>query len=426
MNDFSNFIKTFDNIANLNKKSIPERITHAKGYGAYGTFTVTHNVSNYTLANFLQKENVTRVFLRFSNYKGERGFPDTFRDPKGIAIKFFTKDGIFDLTGNNIPVFFIREPSLFPEFLLSQKRNPQTNFFDPEIFWSFFAKYPQTLHSLLFYFSERGIPKSFRHAHYYSCNALKFYISQKEYFVKFHIKTLQGIENLSSSEGEEIAKKEPDFYGKDLYYSIQTKNFPKWKIYFQAITPEEIQKFAFDPFDATKVWSQKEFPLQELGILELNENPKDYFEEVEKSTFSPNNLVKGIELSPDPILQMRALVYSDAQRDRVGLNNLQYKDIFIKQEFSKNNIFSLLNGQASKWNKNSLDALDDYFQPRIFFQSLSSKQKQTMSLEISKTLRAVTQITQEKVFELFSKIDSAFSKDIQAQTSTYSTYLLHD
>lgn len=431
MKDFSKLAQTFHNIATLNRKNVPERVTHTKGYGAYGKFTVTYDVSKYTLANFLQPKNVTRVFVRFSNYKGEKGFPDTLRNPKGIAIKFYTSEGNFDLTANSIPVFFIREPALFPEFLQSQKRNPKTNLFEPEDFWCFFAKYPQSLHALLFYFSERGIPRSLRHAHYYSCNALKFYTESKEFFVKFHIKTIQGIKNLSPSEAEELAGIEPDFYGKDLYDSIEKGDFPKWKIYFQFITPEQIQKFSFNPFDATKVWSQKEFPLQELGILELNENPKDYLEEVEKSAFSPNNLVKGIELSPDPILQMRAFVYSDAQRYRLGVNYEQLEVNKTQSKFYGNfneeslNL-SFENGKNGKFLHFNNSADDDYFQPRIFLKNLTELQKKALVLEIAKSLSQASEVTQAKILELLSKLDFLFSENIKVQISTCSSDLLHD
>lgn len=407
MKDLSQVIQTFHKISNLNQKNFPERLTHTKGYGAYGTFTLTQNVSKYTKAKFLNSFDVTRIFVRFSNYKGERGFPDTLRDPRGMAIQFFTKDGRFDLTANSIPVFFIRDPALFVEFLQSQKRDPVTNLFNPELFWNFFCNHSQSLHAFLFYFSDRGIPKSFRHAHYYSCNALKFYTSYEEYFVKFHIKTLQGIQNLSLKEAEKLAGKNPDFYGEDLFYSIQEGNFPKWKIYFQVISKEDIKNFSFDPFDVTKVWSQKEFPLQELGILELNENPKDYLEEVEKKTFSPNNLVDGIALSPDPILQMRALVYSDAQRHRLG--NL-YNEVSNLANQEKLQVYT--NGYLKNLTYSS-EYENDYTQARKFLDILNETEKESLALAISQSLVQTSNTIQKKVIQVFETFDFGLYEKIQ-------------
>ncbi|MCX7998361.1 MAG: catalase [Leptospiraceae bacterium] len=406
MSSFFELSKNFHKIASLNSRNIPERLTHTKGYGAFGKFFLTHNVNEFTKAELFTNIDVTRVFVRFSNYKGERGFPDTIRDPRGIAIKFYTRQGNFDLTANSIPVFFIREPAVFPEFLASQKRDAQTNLFNPDKFWSFFSKYPQSLHALLFYFSERSLPKSFRHAHYYSCNALKFYNSKGEYFVKFHIKTLQGIQNFDPYEAEELAGRNPDFYGEDLMCSIEEGNFPKWKIYFQVIRKEEISEFSFNPFDATKVWSQKKFPLQELGILELNENPKDYFQEVEKVAFSPLNLVDGITLSPDPILQMRALVYPDAQRYRLGL---EYENLKINQASKLDKFHS--NGYAYDiQNENTVFDFqqDDFSQPRKFLEILNESQKNNLRLEIIKNLSKASKDVRQRVFQVLENLDKSF------------------
>lgn len=406
MSSFLELSQTFHKIASLNSKNIPERLTHTKGYGAFGQFFLTHNVNEFTKAELFTNVDVTRVFVRFSNYKGERGYPDTIRDPRGMAIKFYTRQGNFDLTANSIPVFFIRNPSLFPEFLASQKRDSKTNLFNPDKFWSFFSKHSESLHALLFYFSERSLPKSFRHAHYYSCNALKFYNARGEYFVKFHIKTLQGIQNLDLQEAEELAGKNPDFYGQDLIHSIEEGNFPKWKIYFQVMSQEKISKCSFNPFDATKVWPQKEFPLHELGILELNENPKDYFQEVEKVAFSPLNLVDGIALSPDPILQMRALVYPDAQRYRLGLD---YENFKINQSNEFKNFYS--NGSLKNIQNGSAIlnfSQDDFLQPRKFLEILGESRRNNLRLEIQRNVSKVSEDVRQKVFQILENLDKSF------------------
>jgi catalase len=314
-------VNIFNAIGDFNRERIPERVTHAKGAGAHGTFTATANFSHLTEAKFLSGSGKrTPVFVRFSNYKGEKGTPDSLRDPRGMAIKFYTEEGNFDLTGNSIPVFFIRNPEKLPSFAHSQKRNPHTNLFDKNNAWEFYLKNPESLHALFFNYSERGIPASYREMHSYACHAYRFYTKDSSIFIKFHIKTEQGIRNLSSEEAEILAGKEPDFYTKDLHESIQNGAFPRWTIYIQILEEKDIKLFNFDPFDTTKVWSQKLFPLQSLGVLELNRNPDNYFAEVEQAAFSPSNLVNGIGVSPDPLLLARLMAYPDAQRYRLGSN----------------------------------------------------------------------------------------------------------
>lgn len=319
---------TFDNwrlmekLAHFNRERIPERVVHARGSGAYGTFTLTNDLSDHTVASFLNGVGKkTDVFVRFSTVGGGQDSSDYARDPRGFAVKFYTDEGVFDLVGNNTPVFFLRDPSKFPDFVHSQKKNPRTNTPDPAAMYEFWANHPQSLHQMTILMSDRGIPASYRHMNGYGSHTLSFWNADgKRVWVKFHLKTDQGIKTLTALEADHL----PSFGAQqDLVSAIDTGDFPSWAVKVQIMTEEEARAARFNPFDLTKVWPHAEFPLREIGKLELNRNVDNYFAETEQAAFSPSNLVPGIGASPDKMLQARLLAYPDAQRYRVGANYQQ-------------------------------------------------------------------------------------------------------
>lgn len=311
-----------EKLAHFNRERIPERVVHAKGSAAYGTFTATANLSKLTkskIFNCIGKQ--VRVLIRFSTVGGERGSADTERDPRGFAVKFYTEDGNWDLVGNNTPIFFLKDPKKFPDFIHTQKRDPFTNCKNPTMTWDFFSLNPESLHQVLFLMSDRGTPYGFRHMHGFGSHTFSLINSHDEInYVKFHFKTQQGIKNFTAREAGAMKGEDPDFAQRDLLMAIENGDFPKWKLCIQVMSPEEAQQFAFNPFDLTKTWSQKQFPLQEVGTIELNANPRNYFAEVEQAAFSPSNIIDGIGFSPDKMLQGRILSYPDAQRYRLGVN----------------------------------------------------------------------------------------------------------
>ncbi|WP_164111321.1 MULTISPECIES: catalase [Sphingobacterium] len=311
-----------EKLAHFNRERIPERIVHAKGSGAYGTFTVTHDISRYTKAKFLnQIGKETRVFLRFSTVGGERGSADSERDPRGFAMKFYTEDGNYDLVGNNTPVFFIKDPRKFPDFIHTQKRDPYTNCKSATMMWDFWSLNPESLHQVTILMSDRGTPFGYRHMHGYGSHTFSMINSNNEkVFVKFHFRTQQGIKNLTGAEADQMRAEDMDYAQRDLHTAIEKGDFPKWKLYIQVMTDEQTKTFRWNPFDLTKVWSQKDYPLIEVGVLELNENPDNYFAHVEQAAFAPAHVVDGISFSPDKMLQGRILSYPDAHRYRLGAN----------------------------------------------------------------------------------------------------------
>jgi catalase len=318
-------VHLMEKLAHFNRERIPERIVHAKGAGAFGFFEVTHDLSKYTKAKFLsEKGKRTDLVVRFSTVGGEKGSADAERDPRGFAVKFYTEDGNYDFVGNNTPVFFIRDPIKFPDFIHTQKRNPTTNLKDPDMFWDFLSLTPESIHQVTILFSDRGTPKSFRFMNGYSGHSFMWYNDKNEYvWVKIHFKTAQGIQNLTRKEALRIKSKDPDHATRDLFEAIERGDFPAWNVYVQIMTPEEAKNYRFNPFDITKVWPHGDYPLKPLGRMVLNQNPKNYFTDVEQAAFSPANLVPGIAPSPDKMLQGRLFSYHDAHRYRLGANYQQ-------------------------------------------------------------------------------------------------------
>ena len=312
-----------EKLAHFNRERIPERVVHAKGAGAYGTFRVTADVSKWTQAKFLSavgKE--TEVFLRFSTVGGEKGSADAERDPRGFALKLYTEDGNYDIVGNNTPIFFIRDPLKFPDFIHTQKRNPATNLKDPTAVWDFASLSPETLHQFTILFSDRGTPRSYRHMDGFSSHTFSWINAAGErVWVKYHFKTKQGIQNFTAGQAAAMTGIDPDHATRDLFAAIQDGEFPAWTVSVQIMTEAEAESFPIDPFDLTKVWPHAAHPLIEIGDLVLNRNPQNYFAEVEQSAFSPANVVPGISFSPDKMLQGRLFAYGDAHRYRLGGNH---------------------------------------------------------------------------------------------------------
>lgn len=312
-----------DHMAHFDRERIPERVVHAKGAGAFGYFEVTSPVlAKHCKASLFQRVGQqTPVAVRFSTVGGESGSADTARDPRGFAVKFYTPEGNWDLVGNNTPIFFLRDPMLFPSFIHTQKRNPATHLADPDMFWDFISLRPETTHQVSFLFSDRGTPDGYRHMNGYGSHTFKNVNAEGQpCYVKYHFKTDQGIANLSADEAGQLASQDPDYATRDLYNAIGGGNFPSWTLYVQIMTYEQAQTCSFHPFDLTKIWPHSEYPLQEVGRMVLNRNPTDYFSQVEQLAFSPSHLVPGIEPSPDKMLQARLFSYPDTHRHRLGAN----------------------------------------------------------------------------------------------------------
>jgi catalase len=314
-----------EKLARFERERIPERVVHAKGSGAFGYFEVTRDLTRYTKARFLAKVGKrTEVFVRFSTVAGEKGSADTVRDPRGFAVKFYTEDGNYDLVGNNTPVFFLRDPLKFADFIHSQKRDPYTNVQEPDNVWDFFSLSPETTHQFVWLFGDRGIPASYRHMDGFGSHTFQWLNAKGEgCWVKYHLKTDQGIKCLTAEEAARIAGENPDYCQLDLLKAIERKDYPSWTVKVQIMSFADAQKYRFHPFDLTKVWSQKDYPLQELGKLVLNRNPENYFADVEQAAFNPANFVPGIGPSPDKMLQGRLFAYGDAHRYRLGVNHTQ-------------------------------------------------------------------------------------------------------
>ncbi|MBK6545125.1 MAG: catalase [Saprospiraceae bacterium] len=311
-----------EDMAHFNRERIPERVVHAKGSGAFGTFTVTNDITAYTKAKiFSTVGKQTKMFIRFSTVGGEKGSADSERDPRGFAMKFYTEDGNWDLVGNNTPVFFIKDPKKFSHFIHTQKRDPKTNCKSPTMMWDFWSLNPESLHQVMILMSDRGTPFSYRNMNGYGSHTYSLINSKNErVWVKFHFKTMQGIKNFNGSDASEMRGIDPDHAQRDLIDSIENNDFPKWALKIQVMTDDQAKSFRFNPFDLTKVWSQKDFPLIDVGTMELNEVPQNYFRDVEQSAFAPAHVVDGIGYSPDKMLQGRILSYPDAHRYRLGVN----------------------------------------------------------------------------------------------------------
>ncbi len=432
-----------EKMAHFNRERVPERVVHAKGSGAYGTFTVTQDVSRWTKAKlFSQVGKKTECFARFSTVGGEKGSADTERDPRGFALKFYSEEGNWDMVGNNTPVFFIRDPLKFGDFIHTQKRDPETNLKSPTMMWDFWSLSPESLHQVTILFSDRGTPDGFRYMNGYSSHTFSL-ISSKDELVwcKFHFKTVQGIKNFTREEADAMRGKDPDYAQRDLYNSIANGQFPKWRVCVQIMTEEEADKFEYNPFDLTKVWPHGRFPLQEIGIMELNRNPANYFSEVEQAAFEPANVVSGISYSPDKMLQARILSYPDAHRYRIGVNYYELpvnKPRCPVQTYNRDGHLRHDNGAGPNYEPNSFggpvedprfkgvpvkitgngdrynhrEGNDDYTQPGNLFRLLSAPERQRLIGNIVASMKGVPERIVLKQIGHFYKADPAYGKGV--------------
>ena len=315
-------IAYLNKMAHFDRERIPERVVHAKGSGAFGYFEVTNDITKYSKACvFSEVGKKTPILARFSTVGGEKGSADTARDPRGFSLKFYTEEGNWDMVGNNTPIFFVRDPIKFIDFIRTQKRDPVTNLKDDNMRWDFWSHSPEALHQVTILYSDRGTPDGYRHMNGYSSHTFKFVNKDNEvFFVKMHFKTDQGIKNLSADKAKQLMSENPDYSTEDLFKAIENKNYPSWTFKIQVMPEKDAEKYEWNILDITKVWPHKDYPLIEVGKMVLNRNPINYFNEIEQSAFSPSNLIPGIEVSNDRMLQGRLMSYPDTHRHRLGVN----------------------------------------------------------------------------------------------------------
>jgi len=449
-----------DEMAHFDRERIPERVVHAKGGGAHGFFEITHDITKYSKADVFSKIGKrTPLFIRFSTVGGESGSADTARDPRGFAIKMYTEEGNWDLVGNNTPIFFIRDPIQFPNFIHTQKRNPQTHLRDASMMWDFWSLRPESIHQVMFLFSDRGTPDGFRHMNGYGSHTFKLVNANGEaVYCKFHIKAAHGIKNLPAEEAMRIAGSDPDYSLRDLYNAIERGDYPEWKVFIQVMTFEEAERFRWNPFDLTKVWPHSEFPLIPVGKIVLNRNPDNYFAEVEQVAFSPAHVVPGIEFSPDKMLQGRLFSYVDTHFHRLGPNhnhlpiNCPYRA--RAANYQRDGLMTFGNNQAGapNYHPNSFhgpehkgkevefsrfkvsgdvarynDADDDnYSQPRTFWQKvLDEGHRRRLVNNIVDSLKLAKPFIQDRVIQEFGKVDETFGRMLRERLTEETKHQSH-
>lgn len=436
-----------EKLAHFDREVIPERRMHAKGSGAYGTFTVTQDITAFSRAKlFSTVGKKTDLFVRFSTVAGERGAADAERDIRGFSIKFYTEEGNWDLVGNNTPIFYLRDPLKFPDLNHVVKRDPRTNLRNPTYKWDFFSQLPETLHQLTIDFSDRGLPRSYRTMHGFGSHAFSFINHNNERFwVKFHLKSQQGIENLQDDEAKRLVAEDRESSQRDLFTAIEKGDFPRWTFYVQIMPESDAAKVPYNPFDLTKVWPHGDYPLMEVGVLELNRNPDNYFAEVEQVAMSPANVVPGIGFSPDRMLQGRLFSYGDAHRYRLGVNHHQipvnaprcpfhnyHRDGAMRVDGNSGNgatyepnsfgVFQeqpdfsepplSLEGAADHWNHR--EDTDYFSQPRKLFELLSPEEHQRMFDRIAGDMKDVPAFIQARQIALFSEVHPHYGAGVQA------------
>lgn len=435
-----------EKLAHFDREVIPERRMHAKGSGAFGTFTVTHDITRYTRAKiFSSVGKKTDMFARFSTVAGERGAADAERDIRGFALKFYTEEGNWDLVGNNTPVFYLRDPLKFPDLNHVVKRCPYSNMRSMAYKWDFFSHLPESLHQLTIDVSDRGIPRSYRHMHGFGSHTYSFINDKNERFwVKFHFRCQQGIENLMDDEAEAIIGKDRESSQRDLFDAINKGDYPRWALQIQVMPENEASKVPYNPFDLTKVWPHKDYPLIDVGYFELNRNPANYFSDVEQAAFNPANIVPGIGFSPDKMLQGRLFSYGDTQRYRLGVNHYQipvnsprcpfhnyHRDGAMRVDgnsgngvtyepnsagmFQEQPNFSepplTLEGAADHWNHREDE---DYFsQPRALYELLDDAEHQRMFQRIASELIEASEETQKRQIDLFKQVHPEYGAGVE-------------
>ena len=439
-------VHLLEKLATFARERIPERVVHAKGAGAYGTFTVTHDITKYTKAKIFSKVGKkTELFARFSTVAGERGSADTVRDVRGFAIKFYTEEGNWDLVGNNTPVFFVRDPLKFSDFIHTQKRMPQTNLRSQTMWWDFWSLVPEALHQVTILFSDRGIPRGFPHMNGYGSHTYSFISADNERFwVKFHFKTMQGIKNFMQEEADKIAGTDPDWATRDLFERIEKGEFPKWELSVQIMPELEAESYRWNPFDLTKVWPHGDYPLIKVGVMELNRNPTNYFAEVEQAAFDPSNRVPGISYSPDKMLQGRLFSYADAHRYRLGVNyqslpvnrpkvaevNTYHRDGFMRFDGNAGNIVVYepnsfggptenpafkepplkISGDADAYAQPTTD--DDFIQPGNLYRLMPPDEQERLIKNLVNSLKTVPEFIQERMVKHFFKADQTWGEKV--------------
>lgn len=434
-----------EKLAQFAREVIPERRMHAKGSAAYGTFTVTHDITKYTRAKiFSHVGKKTEMVLRFSTVAGERGAADAERDIRGFSAKFYTEEGNWDLVGNNTPVFFMRDPLKFPDLNHAVKRDPKTNLRSAENNWDFWTLLPEALHQVTILMSDRGIPASYRHMHGFGSHTFSFINANNERnWVKFAFKTQQGIKNLTDAEAAAIVGVDRESHQRDLFDSIEKKNSPQWKLFVQIMPEKDAGSYHLNPFDLTKVWPHGDYPLIEVGMLELNRNPENYFAEVEQLAFSPANVVPGISFSPDKMLQSRLFSYGDAQRYRLGVNHHQipvnapkcpvnsyHRDGSMRVDGNQGSTIGYepnskgqwqeqpdfaepplsIEGAADHWNHRVDD--DYYSQPGNLFRLMTSTQQQVLFENTAASVGGASKTIQERHIDNCTKADPAYGAGV--------------
>ena len=434
-----------EKLAHQNRERIPERTVHAKGSAAYGTLTITHDITQYSKASVFQVGKKTEALLRFSTVAGERGAADAERDVRGFALKFYTDEGIWDMVGNNTPVFFVRDPYKFPDFIHTQKRHPKTNMRSNTAAWDFWSLSPESLHQVTILMSDRGLPRGYRNVNGYGSHTYSFINAKNERFwVKFHFKTLQGINYWTNGEAAEVVARDRESSQRDLFEAIEHGDFPKWRFSVQIMPEKDAATYRWNPFDLTKVWSHKDYPLIEVGILELNRNPEHYFAEVEQAAFSPSNIVPGIGFSPDKMLQARVFSYADAHRYRVGTHyellpvnrpksavNHYHADGPMRFDAPKGtdayyepNSFGgpvqdskfaepalAISGDAARYNHR--DGNDDYTQPGDLFRLMNAEQQQRLFKNIAAAMEGVPEEIVQRQLAHFQKADPRYAEGVK-------------
>jgi len=438
-----------DKLAHFNRERIPERVVHAKAAGAHGVFTVTQDITQYTKAKlFSQVGKKTEVFGRFSTVAGEKGSADTVRDVRGFALKFYTEEGNWDMVGNNTPVFFVRDAMKFPDFIHTQKRVPQTNLRSEIMWWDFWSQVPESLHQVTILFSDRGIPRGIPFMNGYGSHTYSFINAANERFwVKFHFKTQQGIQTMPQQEADRIVGEDADYHTRHLFEAIERGDFPKWTFHVQVMPEADAETYRWNAFDLTKVWPHADYPLIEVGVLEMNRNPQNYFAEVEQSAFSPANVVPGISFSPCKMLQARVFAYADAHRYRLGANyellpinrpraakvsnyqrdgSMRFDDNAGTSVNYEPNSFDgpkedpayaepplKISGDADRYEqKRGVD--EDYVQPGNLYRLMPPDEQKRLVANIAASLKKVPKELQQKMVAHFRKADRAYGDGVAA------------
>ena len=435
-----------EKLAHQNRERIPERVVHAKGSGAYGTFTVTHDITKYTKANIFSKVGKqTDLLLRFSTVAGEMGAADAERDVRGFALKFYTDEGNWDIVGNNTPVFFIRDPMKFPDFIHTQKRHPKTNMRSSTAAWDFWSKSPEAMHQITILFSDRGIPQGYRFINGYGSHTYSFINENNERFwVKFHFKNQQGHKHWTNEEAAKVIGENRESAQQDLFEAIENGDNPKWSFKIQVMPEQDATNYHLNPFDLTKVWPHSDYPLIDVGEFELNRNPQNYFAEMEQASFSPSNIIPGVGFSPDKVLQARIFSYADAHRYRVGTHYASlpvnkpkcpvhhyHKDGAMKYDIASNYVPyyepSNFDGpkEDARFREPPLNILsdadrydhrdgnDDYSQARDLFRMFDAEQKARLCQNIAGSMKGVPQNIIDKQLSHFEKADPEYAAGIK-------------